>query len=158
MRIVHAHRKQRGAVLIVSLIMLAVMTLFVISMMKTSVIELKIGGFSQVAALNFANAEAAVNKFIVDNNGRFAPGFLTIAEGSGGAINTPPDDLMFGSLVEITPTQLNCGAWGAFGSMMGGSNLQAVQFDLRATASDPVFGGSTTLHQGVQTLAAAGSC
>ena len=34
-------RRQRGAVLVVSLIMLAVLTLFVISMIKTSVIELK---------------------------------------------------------------------------------------------------------------------
>ena len=35
-------QRQTGAVLVVSLIMLAVMTLFVISMLKTSVLELKL--------------------------------------------------------------------------------------------------------------------
>ncbi|HUI26142.1 MAG TPA: PilX N-terminal domain-containing pilus assembly protein, partial [Candidatus Kryptonia bacterium] len=56
-------RTQRGAVLIVSLVMLAVMTLFVISMLKTSVIELKIGGSSQVASINVANADSAIDNF-----------------------------------------------------------------------------------------------
>ena len=40
--------------------MLVVMTLFVISMLKTSIVELKIGGSSQVAALNFSNAGIAM--------------------------------------------------------------------------------------------------
>lgn len=148
-------QRQRGAVLIVGLIMLAVMTLFVISMLKTSIIELKIGGASQVAALNFANAEVAVNNFIRDNDGRFAPGFLALAVGIGGVINTPP--VVNGGTVVVTPTQINCGAWGAFGSMMGGSNLQAVQFDVRSRAAG-TLGGTTTVHQGVQTLAPPGSC
>ena len=67
-----SHR-QRGAVLVVSLIMLAVMTMFVISMLKTAVIELKIGGSSQVAAQNLANADIAIENFMALNSGRFAP-------------------------------------------------------------------------------------
>ena len=69
-------RRERGAVLVVSLIMLAVLTLFVISMIKTSIIELKIGGSSQTAAINLAAADAAVDNFLSLNGGRFSPGWL----------------------------------------------------------------------------------
>src|SRR5689334_10714150 len=68
---IFSRRYQGGAVLIVSLIMLAVLTLFVISMIKTSIIELKIGGASQTAALNLAAADAAVENFLALNGGRF---------------------------------------------------------------------------------------
>jgi hypothetical protein len=152
-----AGRRQRGAVLIVGLIMLGVMTLFVISMLKASIIELKIGGSSQVAALNFANAETGVNNFIQVNSGRFAPNFLTLPVGSGGPLTTAAP-LQAGGSVAVTVTQLACGAWATFGNQMGGSSLQAVQFDVRGTAVNTTLGGSTTVHQGVQTLAAAGSC
>ena len=142
--------RQRGAVLVVSLIMLVVMTLFVISMLKTSIIELKIGGSSQVAALNFSNAEVAIDNFIAANQGRFAPGFISTT-----MVNTPP--AVFGGAVTVTPTQLNCGAWGAFGSQIGGTALQAVQFDIRSVATG-TLGGTVTIHQGVQTLAPPNSC
>ncbi len=157
--------RQRGAVLVVSLIMLVVMTLFVISMLKTSSIELKIGGASHIAALNFSNAELALNNFISLNNGQFAPYFLALPAGAPGAPlgcnlascggNNPP--AVYGGTVSVTPLQLACGAWVAYGNMMGTLNLQAVQFDINATATGSL-GGSTTVHTGVQTLAPAGAC
>ena len=55
----HSPPHQRGAVLVVSLIMLAVLTLFVISMLKTAVVELKIGGVSQTTALNVSAADVS---------------------------------------------------------------------------------------------------
>jgi Tfp pilus assembly protein PilX len=160
----HAMPRQRGAVLIVSLIMLAVMSLFVISMLKTSILELKIGGASHVAQLNFANAEFAINKWINDNNGRLAPNFLGIAPlaagcnvstvGSGQCTDPPT---VFGGTVAITPTQIHCGPWAQFGNMMGSMQLSAVQFDLRATGTG-TLGGTTIIHQGVQSLAPPSSC
>jgi hypothetical protein len=162
---IHSPDGQRGAVLVVSLIMLAVMTLFVISMLKTSSIELKIGGASHIEALNFSNAELALNNFISLNNGRFAPYFLALPAGDAGAPlgcnltncggNNPP--AVYGGSVSVTPTQLACGAWTSFGTMMGSLNLQAVQFDISATATG-TLGGDTVVHSGVQTLAAPGSC
>lgn len=149
-------RKQRGAVLVVSLIMLVVMTLFVISMLKTSVLELKIGGASQVAAINFANAELAITDFIIDNAGRFAPGFLGLPTGAGGVINTPPT--VYGGTVAVTPTQLACGPWSPFNRMqMGTSSLAAVQFNVRSVATGQL-GGRTTLVQGVESFAPPGAC
>lgn len=150
----NARCRQRGAVLIVSLIMLVIMTLFVISMLKTSVIELKIGGSSQIVALNFANAEVAIDNFVAANNGRFAPGFLALAPGAGGVINTPPT--VYGGTVTVTPTQINCGGI-TFTNMMGPSAPQPVHFDIRASAVG-TLGGTMIVHQGVQTLAPPGSC
>ena len=156
--------RQRGAVLIVSLIMLAVMSLFVISMLRTSILELKIGGASHVAQLNFANAEYAINKWISDNNGRIAPNFLALAPlGSGCNVNTtgtgpcndPPS--VYGGTVAITATQIHCGPWAQFGNMMGSMALSAVQFDVRGTGTG-TLGGTTIVHQGVQSLAPPAAC
>jgi Tfp pilus assembly protein PilX len=157
---------QRGAVLIVSLIMLVVMTLFVISMLKTSIVELKIGGSSQVAALNFSNAEVAVDNFISRNNGRFAPRFLTLAALGAGCNRTTvgpgpcyelPPGLLAGTLVTVLATQINCGAPVNYTDMMGASALSAVHYELLVEARAPL-GGRMTLHQGLQTLATPGSC
>lgn len=148
-------RRQRGAVLVVGLIMLAVMTLFVISMMKTTIVELKIGGASQVAALNFSNAERGVSAFISDNAGRFAHNFLALPVGSGGVINTPP--AVYGGNVAIAAREIGCGQWGAFNTQIGGLSLGAVQFDIRATATG-TLGGTTVLHQGVESIIPLGAC
>jgi len=149
-------RRQRGAVLVVGLIMLAVMTLFVISMMKTTIVELKIGGASQVAALNFSNAERGVSAFISDNAGRFAHNFLALPVGSGGVINNNPFNF-HGGQVNIAAREIGCGQWGAFGTQIGGLSLGAVQFDIRATATG-TLGGTTVLHQGVESIIPMGAC
>ncbi len=160
-----SHRlRQRGAVLIVSLIMLAVMSMFVLSMLKTSILELKIGGASHVTQLNFSNAELAINKWINDNNGRLAPNFLALTPLSAGCnVNStgqgpctdPP--VVYGGTVTITPTQLHCGQWAQFGNMMGSTQLSAVQFDVRGSAVG-TLGGTTVVHTGVQSLAPPGAC
>jgi Tfp pilus assembly protein PilX len=149
---------QRGAVLVVGLIMLVVITLFVISMIKTSSIELKIGGISHIEALNFSNADLALNNFISLNNGQFAPGFLSIPAGSPGSplgcnlatcgASNPP--AVYGGTVTVTPVQLACGNDTSNGMQMGSGGLQVVQFDISSTATQQL-GGSTTLHSGVQT-------
>ena len=82
---------QRGAVLITSLIILVVMTLLVLGMLKTSVLELKIGGILHTAEQNFSNAEVGLVKFINDNNGRFSADCLTAAAGSSNCFCTNPD-------------------------------------------------------------------
>ena len=156
-RLPHA---ERGAVLVIALIMLAVMTLFVISMLKTSVIELKIGGASQIAALNLSNAEFAINNFIAMNTGLFAPNFASKTEALGG-----PRDVSLsyvdtvGNQAKIKPLQLDCAPWFAIGTQYGPNSLQAVQFDVAATATGSLgYGCTTVVHQGLQTLAPPNSC
>ena len=148
-----ARRGERGAVLIVSLIMLAVMTLLVISMLKSAVIELKIGGISQIAAMNLANAEMGINNFIANNNGRFAPNFLALAQAAGGPIMTVPD--VDGGTVSVQAVQTRCGPpASSFGMGMAsagssGVSIFVISFDLSATAIGNL-GGSTIVHQGVE--------
>ncbi len=165
----HSHtglpRRERGAVLVVSLIMLAVLTLFVISMIKTSVIELKIGGSSQIAAINLAAADASVDNFLALNGGRFAPGWLTAGGVAGpvaGSFNYTAANSAYGNLgssVVLVAVQLSCGAWSQIGTMFGAMSLQAVQFDLTSTATGGLgTAGSAVVHQGVQAAAPGGSC
>ena len=158
-------RRERGAVLVVSLIMLAVLTLFVISMIKTSVIELKIGGSSQIAAINLAAADAAIDNFLALNGGRFAPGWLAAAGASGpvaGSFNYTAANSAYGALgssVIVTAVQLSCGAWSQIGTMFGAMSLQAVQFDLASTATGGLgTAGTAVVHQGVQAAAPSGAC
>lgn len=150
--------RQRGAVLVVSLIMLAVMTMFVISMLKTAVIELKIGGSSQVAAQNLANADTSIENFMALNSGRFAPNF--IAEGKIVAGSDAYSG--YNGSVTLTAVQLSCGGLtkSSLGTVQYGSaSLQAVQFDLAATAIGSTgYSGATVVHQGLQSVAGAGAC
>ncbi len=158
-------RRERGAVLIVSLIMLAVLTLFVISMIKTSVIELKIGGASQGASTNLAAAESAADNFLTMNAGRFAPNWITAA----GAAGPDPLSLTYatannaygalGSTVSVTPYQIYCGTglqvgqgFGAVGAGGGVQSVPWVHFDIAATATAGLgTTGSAVIHQGVRT-------
>ncbi len=157
--------KQRGAVLIVSLIMLAVLTLFVISMLKTSIIELKIGGSSQTAAINLTAAESAIDTFLSLNSGRFAPSFLAASGAAGpvgGSLAYTASANAYGASgtsVTLTVNQTGCGAQKMTGVDLRRPNLQAVQFDIAATATGALgVGGVTVVHQGVQSLAPQGSC
>lgn len=145
--------RQKGAVLVVSLIMLAVMTLFVISMLKTSIIELKIGGASHVTAINFSNAELAINNFINANQGRFAPGFL-VPGAVNPVVNVAP--AVDRGTVTVDVVELRCASViGALGTQL--NLLQGVQFDVRATARGEL-GGTTVMHQGVEAILPSGAC
>lgn len=149
-----SHR-QRGAVLVVSLIMLAVMTMFVISMLKTAVIELKIGGSSQVAAQNLANADIAIENFMALNSGRFAPKFIS----EGKVVSGSDSYTGYAGTVTLIPVQLNCGGVAGSTSQYGPGALQAVQFDVAATSIGTTgYSGATVVHQGLQSLVGAGAC
>jgi Tfp pilus assembly protein PilX len=155
----HAHRpgaRQRGAVLIVGLIMLAVMTLLVISMLRTSILELRIGGANQVAQETFANAELAVSNFLNSNTGRFAPGFLTLVGGAPGA----PDltlPVITGGTVALAPSQIQCSSATSLGNQYANAGRQnalfVTTFNIRGSATS-VLGGSTAVNQGVMSFSA----
>lgn len=162
-------RRERGAVLIVGLVMLAVMTLLVVSMIKTSVVELKIGGANQIAQQNLTNAERLINNFIDVNNGRFAPDYLSRAAGAGGPVAPAGGTASYssttftysvgsvallGGSAGLQVRQLQCGGTRTIGSA---ANLQFVFFDVRSTATGDL-GGSTTVHQGIRSTVPPGSC
>ncbi|MGH8670458.1 MAG: pilus assembly PilX family protein, partial [Burkholderiales bacterium] len=144
-------QRQQGAVLVTSLIVLVVMTLFVTSMLKTSVLEMKIGGANRWASTNFANAERALAVFLNNNNGKYAPGATL-------NVTTPAVD---DGDVDLTAEEITCVVGGGStlgsGTMMGPQALDAVYFDVAAEATY-LFSSRVTLHQGISTIAPPGAC
>ncbi|CAG0929772.1 MAG: hypothetical protein EFKGCFLK_01965 [Rhodocyclaceae bacterium] len=165
-------RAQRGVVLIVSLVVLAVMTLLVIGMLRTSVIELKLGGVSHQAELNFSNAEAMISSYINENNGRFSKDCLVTADAAlscfittdgtitvaGTAPNRTMTKTLEGSAVTLSVQQIACADDSGVGSgnQLGGG-LQALFLDIQAV-SEGTFSGRSTVHQGIKTPLPPGSC
>jgi len=150
-----ARRSERGAALIVSLILLAVMTILFISSMRTSILLLRISGSTETLSVNLANAEVSIADFVDANIGRFAPGFLAMPEAAGGA--RYPATVLNDSTVALVVTQVGCGPSNTFGNQMGPNALQSVQFNVAATATVN-RGGRSTVHQGTEALAPPGSC
>lgn len=177
---------QQGVVLLLGLVTLVATTVLVLGMLRIGVVELKIGGYLHNAEQNFANAEAALAKFINDNNGRFTKSCLNAAPPnncfcvSGDANNCtntnntyatrflsgPPSKIRIGSraffgasMVDIQAREVGCADWAWLGtqSQMGGNGLQAIYLDIQATAISDIA-GSATLHQGVSAPIPAGSC
>lgn len=161
--------RQRGAVLVVGLVMLAVTTLLVVSMVKTSVVELKIGGASQIAQQNLTNAELQIARFIDQNNGRFAANFLTLGAGAGGPVTAASatysattgllaaqPSAVYGGNANLVVRQIQCAPARQVGTQIGGT-FDFAYFDVGSTATG-TLGGSTTVHQGVRTIVPAGTC
>lgn len=162
-------KSQAGVVLITSLIMLVVLTLLAVSMLRTSIIELKIGGASQIAAQNQSNAEAAIWAFLntVNTQGDDLvfvhsnnAGYLCDALGIL-SLNFCTNPLNSASKqVTLAATEIACTDFAGVGSgnMLGNNTLQAVYFDIQADAQDAVFSGRTIVHQGVRAMLPPGGC
>ncbi|MBL8424130.1 MAG: pilus assembly PilX N-terminal domain-containing protein [Candidatus Accumulibacter phosphatis] len=154
-------QSQAGVVLVTSLIMLVMMTLLVVSLVRTSVIELKIGGASQIAAQNLANAEASIWAFMnaPGNHDRFHHGAVMDVDLSDDYDFHLPQ---FKHLANVTlaVNEVSCGADAAVGrgNMVGVKAPQAVYFHLRVDSRDTVFAGRTIVHQGIRGILPPGSC
>ncbi|MBL8487464.1 MAG: hypothetical protein JNK22_10280 [Rhodocyclaceae bacterium] len=152
-------RRQNGAVLVTGLIILVVMTLLVLGMLKTSVLELKIGGIAHTAQQNFGNAEATLVKFINDNNGRFSKDCLTAPAGGSSCFCTNPDSAQCHSAnvgsnqttyypaAGTTPARLVVGGNAFTGAQ--GVEIRAVQI---ACADDAGVGSGNQIGGGLQAV------
>jgi len=153
-------KSQTGVVLVTSLIMLVIMTLLVVSLVRTSVIELRIGGASQISAQNLANAEASIWAFMNAPaiRGRFFHAAVLDVDLTHHytSMDTTFQHLKY---VTLTAQEVACTEDAARGrGNMLGRAPDVVYFDVRAEARDPVFAGRTTVHQGIRAIAAADSC
>lgn len=154
-------RSQSGVVLMTSLIMLVMMTLLVVSLLRTSVIELKIGGANQITAQNLANADASLQTCINLNAplGTFCHECVVDVDLSDDYDFSDP---RFKHLANVTLTadELRCveDAGLGTGNMLGKKAPDAAHFDLRADARDPVFSGRSIVHDGMKSRLPPGSC
>ncbi len=149
-----AGRSQQGAVLIVGLVMLTVMTMLVVSMLKTSIIDLKIGGMSQDAMSNASNADIGLTNYFKINNGTFQPN-CAVSAGVGCAVYTPP--VVTGGTVVVTANQVYCKDKPGFTGNQVGSSFQAIVIDAISIATSSI-GNSTRLHAGIEQDLVPGAC
>lgn len=166
------YRRQGGAILAVSLIVLVVMTLLVLGMLRTAVLELKIGGVNHQAELNFANAESMISTYLNENNGRFSKDCLStvvpslscfitsdVATTIAGTVpNRTMTKPLEGSTVTLSAQQIACAEDAGVGSgnqIKGG--LHAVHMTIQGIASG-VFSGRGIVHQGIKAPLPPGSC
>lgn len=177
---------ERGAVLATSLIILVVMTLMVLGMLKTSVLELKIGGIAHDAEQNFAVAEGALIKFMNDNNKRFSKNCLSDGglnncfctnpdvnqchlanvDGNGTSYVAPAGAGIPAKLVVnqgdslpqavIVATQTGC-APNTVGCSMNSGCLDGIHVDAQASAQGS-YSGEAVVHQGLVKWLPPGSC
>jgi len=155
-------RRERGAVLVVGLIMLGVMSLLVASMIRTSILELRIGGANQAALETFANAESALLASIAANAGRWAPGFANLPVGNPGAPVqvVPLLAVQNGTIDEPVIRQIACGnpAQGSSLAGIGQNNAVAILvFDIMSTARS-LLGGVQRLGAGMELQAPGSAC
>lgn len=148
--------RQRGAVLVVGLVMLTVMTMLVVSMLRTSIVDLKIGGVSQDAAINFNNAEVALDSFFNQNTGTFSNNCTVLAPKCTTWV-PPTYTTPSQTPIAPVPTQMYCGDKPGFNGNQVGSGYQTVVIDVAALATT-VLGNQTRLHLGIAQDLPPGAC
>lgn len=161
-------RAQRGAALVVSLIMLVVITLFALAVINMSTVGLRVASNEQIKTQSIAGAQQAIEQ-VVSTNFPANPQPLTVAvdiNGDGAAdYNVAVAKPVCNNAVPIKLVELDIaqasdvacfasaaasgsGAVGSAGS--GNSVCSNTQWDVAATATDALSSGATvTVHQGV---------
>jgi type II secretory pathway pseudopilin PulG len=161
-------RRQRGASLVVSLIMLVMITLLALSVINMSTVNLRVASNEQVQTQQVASAQQAIEQVAstnfpanpqpvtvaVDINGDGSPDYnVQVAKpvcNNSVPIKLVELDISQSSDVACFQSAASSGS-GAIGSAGSGNSVCAnTQWDLAATATDEVNSGATvTVHQGV---------
>jgi len=137
-------RRQRGAVLFVSLIMLVILTLFVVSSVNLSSADLRIVGNRQSKMAMSYSAQQAIEQVLSSIAGFNVPADQTITVNGNAVAVTAPQCLVatpapgYSAIADITLNDLN--------------------WVLTATATDPITGATVSVTQGVRTRLPAGNC
>jgi len=171
-------RLQRGATLVVALIMLVLLTLFAVSAMNTSIVNLKVVGNMQSRSEALAAAQASIEQvlsttqFIADPNNAVinpcgaANTLCTDVTGDGipeyTTVLNPKPSCIEGRLLRVSELNLSnsedlsCAAgqqqqFGVLGSTSGVSLCANTMWDITAQTGSTSTGTTVTLSQGVST-------
>lgn len=162
---------QRGATLLISLIMLVVLTLFAITAIRTGNIGLKIVGNQQSQKLMEAAAAQAIEQ-VVSNLGNFdaialiAPAATAAqrvcvnanaAAGDPAAV-IPPTACTSGTQVDVQPVRCVSAKRQTGGSLTQPMSTYENTWEIIATVTDTLTGAKATYHQGVMIRMLASSC
>lgn len=147
---IRARHRQRGATLFVALIFLLIMTLYAISSINMSTVNLRIIGNMQAVKQMDAAAQDAIETTLSNSNNF----------GLGAAPSTVT------STVSGVPFTVDVTAPDCIDSRVATGYSAVVQniipedntWELIATVTDDVTGASSTVHQGVEIRMLAGNC
>ncbi len=170
----HRPGRQRGATLLISLIMLVVLTLFAITAIRTGNIGLKIVGNQQTQKLMEAASLQAVEQ-VVSNLGNFdaananAP-TTTVAQSVCVNANpghapvvmpvnaTTPGTCASGFQVDVEPVRCIAGKRQSGGSMTQPLSTYENTWEIITTVTDTLTGARARYHQGLMIRMLASSC
>ncbi len=142
---------QHGATLFVGLIMLVVLTLLVISAIRTSSTDLRIAGNMQIQEEARTAAQDAIDALINDNNFTTTDPAPRTVYVNGTNYTVTFGTLTCNSFSAVSKTDPNLPAE-CFGTT-GTTYCYWASWDIPATVTDPRTGASVTVHQGVRSLA-----
>jgi Tfp pilus assembly protein PilX len=164
-------RRQRGATLLVVLIMLVMVTMFVVSMIQLSGTNASVVGNMQAQKVVETEAaqsvELAVNQYnffndAINNQNAWASNATTISYATlwstykpTGAGTTAPS---MQSTITVTRPQCIYAAPATGYSALSNVSPQDTNWDVQINAEDSVSGAVTEIHQGLKMRLPAGSC
>ena len=139
-------KKQSGAVLFVSLILLVMMTLFAVSSINMSTINLKIVGNMQAIKTMDANAQDAIEQILSDmDQFSLTPSASTIVSS-------------ISSVTVLAPACIDSRTATGYSAVVGNIIPEDNTWEITAQVTDSVTGATSNIHQGVEIRMLAGNC
>lgn len=143
-------KQQRGATLLVSLIMLVVLTLFAVTGFNLSSVNLRIAGNFQMQKTMEAAAQEAIEQ-VISSSASFGGGSQTITVGTYNVTVT--------GLAAGTGPKCNYAVTAkGYTKKIGELTPEDTDWELRAAVSDTSSGAQATLVQGVRVRLLSGNC
>jgi Tfp pilus assembly protein PilX len=143
-------RNQRGATLFVALIFLLIMTLFAITSINMSTVNLRIvGNMQAVKYMDSAAQEAIEQKISSSDSFASSVGATTVTStisGTNFTVNVAAPDCI--------DSQVAAGYSAVVENIIPEDNT----WEISATVTDNVTGATSTIHQGVEMRMLAGNC
>lgn len=164
-----APRGERGATLIVSLVMLIVLTLFAVNAIRTGNIGLRIVGNQQSQKMMEAAAAQAVEQ-VISNLGNFdaatvvspsttvAQRICVNANSGDPVVAIPPSNCTSGTQVDVQPARCIAAKRQTGGSLTQPMATYENTWEIVATVTDSLTGAKATYHQGVMIRMLSSSC
>lgn len=143
-------RRQRGTTLLVALIMLVIITLFAVSAINTSSVNLQIVGNMQVQKTMEQNAQDAIEQV----SSSITPFNDAIANP-----NLAPTVVTVNNVAVTVSTPRCLGATPAAGySALSATGPEDTDWEVNATVNDASSGAAVVVHQGLKIRLPAGNC
>ena len=158
-------RRERGATLLIALIMLVMLTLFAISAIRTGNVGFKIVANQQTQKLMEAAAQEAIEQ-VLSNLGNFDPTTVvasTVTVAQTVCVNGSPPVVTSGSCtsgtsVAISPARCISSKRSAYDSLTQPMATYDNAWEITATVTDSATGAKAVYHQGVKMRMLSNSC